>query len=140
LPVDLQSENFPMAIDLGHIELRGREVLLRPLVLADASALDQASAESRETYGLSGVPGGLAECERYAEKALQMRAVGERYPFAIVWNGRVVGTTSYYDIRPWEWPQGSSLQRYDRPDAVEIGYTWLAASAQRTRCNTEAKF
>jgi RimJ/RimL family protein N-acetyltransferase len=23
---------------------------------------------------------------------------------------------------------------------VEIGYTWLAASAQRTRCNTEAKF
>ncbi len=32
------------------------------------------------------------------------------------------------------------MQRVDRPDAVEIGSTWLAASAQRTRCNTECKY
>ena len=32
------------------------------------------------------------------------------------------------------------MQRTDRPDAVEVGSTWLAASAQRTRCNTEAKY
>lgn len=38
-----------------------------------------------------------------------------------------------------EWPPGSDLHRFDRPDTVEIGSTWLAASAQRQRCNTEAK-
>src|SRR5437870_7430783 len=52
---------------------------------------------------------------------------------------RVVGGTSYLDVQQWRWPPGSPLQRTDRPDAVEIGATWLAASAQRTRCNTEAK-
>jgi RimJ/RimL family protein N-acetyltransferase len=104
------------------------------------SELHLASSESREAYSLSGVPSGIGECERYAEKALQMRSAGERYPFAIIWNGRVVGSTSYYDIQPWDWPPGFDMQRHDRPDAVEIGYTWLAASAQRTRCNTEAKF
>jgi N-acetyltransferase len=129
-----------MPIELGNIELQGREVLLRPLASNDASALDRASSESQETYGMSGVPGGLPACERYIDKALAMRAAGERYPFAIVWKGRLVGSTSYYDLQPWEWPTGSPLQRHDRPDAIEIGYTWLAASAQRTRCNTEAKF
>jgi N-acetyltransferase len=129
-----------MPIDLGHIELQGAEVVLRPLVNDDATALDRASSESQDTYGMSGVPVGVSACESYIHKALQMRAAGERYPFAIVWRGRVVGSTSYYDFQPWDWPQGSALQRHDRPDATEIGYTWLAASAQRTRCNTEAKF
>jgi RimJ/RimL family protein N-acetyltransferase len=131
-----------MPIDLGHIELRGREVLLRPLVREDASALDRATSESQATYDMSNVPMGLAACERYIDKALQMRDAGERYPFAIVWRDRVVGSTSYYDFQPWDWPQESQsqLQRHDRPDVTEIGYTWLAASAQRTRCNTESKF
>jgi RimJ/RimL family protein N-acetyltransferase len=125
---------------LGHFELQGQEVLLRPLVAADAAALDLASGESQDTYNLSGVPIGLLACEHYIARAIQMRAAGQRYPFAIIWQGQVVGTTSYYDFQPWEWPGGSQLQRHDRPDALEIGYTWLAASAQRTRCNTEAKF
>jgi RimJ/RimL family protein N-acetyltransferase len=51
----------------------------------------------------------------------------------------VVGSTSFIEPRVWDWPPGSALQRSDRPDVVEIGSTWLAASAQRTRCNTEAK-
>jgi RimJ/RimL family protein N-acetyltransferase len=129
-----------MPIDLGHIKLQGRDVLLRPLALSDATALALASSESQETYGMSGVPVGLQACEQYIGKALQMRAAGERYPFTIVWDGRVVGSTSYYDFQPWDWPRGAQLQRLDIPDATEIGYTWLAASAQRTRCNTEAKF
>jgi N-acetyltransferase len=61
-------------------------------------------------------------------------------PFAIEWHDRVVGSTSYLDIQQWRWPAGSPLQRTDYPDSVEIGSTWLAASAQRTRCNTEAKY
>jgi RimJ/RimL family protein N-acetyltransferase len=57
-----------------------------------------------------------------------------------VWRGRVVGSTSYWDFQAWRWIAGCSQQRHDRPDAVEIGFTWLAASAQRTSCNTEAKY
>ena len=129
-----------MTIDLGEIVLEGREVLLRPLAVEDAAALAHATAESQAAYGFSNVPLGLVECEAYIALALQMRAAGQRYPFAIVWNGRVVGSTSYSDYQVWQWPAGSPLQRSGRPDAVEIGYTWLAASAQRTRCNSEAKY
>jgi N-acetyltransferase len=54
-------------------------------------------------------------------------------PFAQVRraDGRAVGCTSY--LEPRYWP--------GRPDlcAVEIGWTWLAASAQGTGLNAEAK-
>ncbi len=120
--------------------LRGVEVTLRPLSVDDVEALMAASAESREHYGFSEIPEGLEETRRYVEKALGQQAAEQRIPFTIVWCGRVVGTTSYYDFQTWEWPVGCDLQRQDRPDALEIGYTWLAASAQRTRCNTESKY
>lgn len=127
-------------LEFGDLELRGADVLLRPLRDDDAPSLAQAAAESRESYQYSPVPDGLAETQASVERALQARAAGDRYPFAVEWGGRVVGTTSYYDFQPWRWPQGCELQRTDRPDATEIGYTWLASSAQRTSCNTEAKF
>ncbi len=122
------------------LALRGVEVTLKPLSVDDVEALTAASAESREHYGFSEIPEGLKETRRYVEKALGQQAAEQRIPFTIVWCGRVVGTTSYYDFQPWEWPLGCDLQRLDRPDALEIGYTWLAASAQRTRCNTESKY
>ena len=53
--------------------------------------------------------------------------------------GRVIGSTSYSEYQPWIGRPGGAATE-DCPDACEIGYTWLAASAQRTRCNTEAKF
>jgi N-acetyltransferase len=120
--------------------LRGIEVELRPLELADAAGLAAAASESRNAYGYSPVPDGPLEAERYVRRALSMRSAGLRIPFAIRWQGQVVGTTSYSDFQPWEWGAGNARQRSDRPDALEIGYTWLAASAQRTRCNTEAKY
>jgi RimJ/RimL family protein N-acetyltransferase len=119
--------------------LRGQTVVLRLLELADAGALAAAAAESREQYGLTRVPDGAEDARRYIETALADHATGRRVPFAIVWHDRVVGSTSYLDVQQWRWPAGSPRQRTDRPDTVEIGSTWLAASAQRTRCNTEAK-
>jgi len=55
-------------------------------------------------------------------------------PFAQVRlsDGRAVGCTAYWDPRVW--PGRSELS------AVEIGFTWLAASAQGTGINVEAKF
>jgi RimJ/RimL family protein N-acetyltransferase len=120
--------------------LHGETVTLRPLALADAAALAAAAAESRASYGYIRVPGGAEEAERYIELALADRDAGHRLPFVIVWRDRVVGSTSYLDVQRWRWPAGSPHQRTDRPDSVEIGSTWLAASAQRTRCNTEAKY
>jgi N-acetyltransferase len=120
--------------------LRGDTVTLRPLSVADAAALAAAGSESRESYQFTRVPNGPEEAARYIELALADRDAGHRLPFVIVWRDRVVGSTSYLDVQRWRWPAGSPLQRTDRPDSVEIGSTWLAASAQRTRCNTEAKY
>jgi RimJ/RimL family protein N-acetyltransferase len=120
--------------------LHGSEVSLVPLAPEHAEALAAASVESRTSYGFSPVPNGLEEMRRYIAKALSDREQGARFAFATNWRGRLVGSTSYSDYQPWQWPAGSPLQRNDRPDVTEIGYTWLAASAQRTRCNTEAKF
>jgi RimJ/RimL family protein N-acetyltransferase len=120
--------------------LRGLEVLLRPLSLDDAEALAVAAGECREQYRFTSVPDGPEETRRWIEWALHQRDAGRRLPFTIVWGGRIVGSTGYLDIQRWDWPAGSTFQRTDRPDAVEIGFTWLAASAQRTRCNTEAKY
>jgi RimJ/RimL family protein N-acetyltransferase len=121
------------------ITLYGPTVTLRPLALDDAPALAAATGESREHYRFNLVPQGLEETQRYLEKALGERDAGRRMPFTILWHGRVVGSTSYWDLQPWQWPAGHPWQRADRPDTIEIGFTWLAASAQRTRCNTEAK-
>lgn len=120
--------------------LRGQTVTLRPLATDDAVAIAAAASESREQFIYIRVPDGVEEAQHYVEVALADREAGRRLPFAIVWHGRIVGSTSYLDLQQWRWPAGSPLQRTDRPDAVEIGSTWLAASAQRTRCNTEAKY
>jgi RimJ/RimL family protein N-acetyltransferase len=127
-------------LKLPEIVLHGAEVALRPLQADDASALAEASAESRENYKFNPVPNGIAEASEYIRLALEQRESGVRYPFAILRQGHIVGSTSYSDFQPWSWPKGSVLQRTDRPDVCEIGFTWLAASAQRTRCNTEAKY
>jgi N-acetyltransferase len=120
--------------------LAGPTVTLRPLSIADAAALAVAAAESRQHYTYTGVPENISEAESYIARALRERESGHRMPFVTVWRERVVGSTSYLDLQQWRWPAGSPLQRTDRPDALEIGATWLAASAQRTRCNTEAKY
>jgi RimJ/RimL family protein N-acetyltransferase len=120
--------------------LTGSTVTLRPLSMADAGALAEAAAESREHYTFTRVPDGIKEAESYIAAALRERHSGQRMPFVTVWRDRVVGCTSYLDLQQWRWPSGSPLQRTDRPDALEIGATWLSASAQRTRCNTEAKY
>lgn len=123
-----------------HLTLQGATVTLRPLVAADAQALFAAASESREAYGFTPTPDSLESAQRYIDRALTMKAAGQRFAFAIEWQGRVVGSTSYANFQPWDWSGNLAMQRSDRPDALEIGYTWLAASAQRSRCNSEAKY
>ena len=65
----------------------------------------------------------------YIEHALQQHEQQQRQAFAVVntQTGKVLGTSSYHDIVP-------NIRR------LEIGYTWYAASAQRTHVNTTCKF
>jgi N-acetyltransferase len=126
--------------DPGNLVLKGEQVTLRPLQESDAEALAAATAESREHYRWSPVPNGVEAMRAYIRNTLTLRQRGQRYPFCTVWNGRPVGVTSFLEYQPWSWPAGHSQQRTNAPDAAEIGGTWLAYSAQHTRCNTEAKF
>jgi len=123
------------------LELTGRYTRLEPLSPAHTAGLIAAASESRDAYRFNVVPDGEAEAHAYVAEALSARAEGRQLPFATVRlaDGRVVGTTRFDDLAPWVWPPGHPMQRHDRPDVTEIGHTWLAASAQRTGINTEAK-
>ena len=129
---------MPIAM-LPDFTLEGEDVILRPLVSADAEALAKAAALSRETFQWTWVPDGIGETRAMLDKALQQRREGTRYPFVTLYRGSVVGWTSYFRIEFWEWPEGNPQSGRTTPDAVEIGGTWLSQTAQRTSCNTEAK-
>ena len=64
----------------------------------------------------------------YIEAALAGRDRGAMLPWAVreLQSGRLVGSTRYHDIVP-------------EIDRVEIGYTWYAASRQRSKVNTLCK-
>jgi len=124
------------------VVLTGRVVRLEPLSFEHIPGLIAAASESRTHYGLNWVPEGEREVTLYVNHALEQEGAGDHLPFVHVRlaDGAVVGTTRFAELQPWQWPPGSPMQRTDRPDTTEIGYTWLAASAQRTGINTDAKF
>lgn len=125
--------------DPGHLVLQGRRTEIRPMLAEDAEMLQIAAAEDRSTYSYNWVPN-HDDATAYVETALSMKKQGHRYPFVVVHKGRVVGSTSYADYQPWKWPASHQQKQRSVPDVAEIGYTWLAASVQRTGCNTEAKY
>jgi RimJ/RimL family protein N-acetyltransferase len=78
----------------------------------------------------------------YVETALAGRDAGTMLPFATIDRAteRVAGSTRFHHAEFWDWSPGNPHQRGKHlPDAVYIGTTWLAADAQRTGINTEAK-
>ncbi len=121
---------------LDPVVLSGRFVRLEPLAPEHVPALARAAAEDRRAYAWTPVPEGEHEFRANVEQVLAEHAAGRRLAFATIRlddaGGRVVGSTSYLD--PQRWPGGTG-----RLDSIEIGATWLAASAQRTVVNTEAK-
>jgi N-acetyltransferase len=109
--------------------LSGSLVRIEPLSAAHVPDLTEAAEENRGSYGFTWVP-------RAAEVADYVREQQERVgltPFAQIRlaDGKAVGCTAYWDQRTWA--------DSDRLRAIEIGFTWLAASAQGTGINAEAK-
>ena len=121
---------------MSHLEpvvLTGRFVRLVPFDLSHVPALAAAASEDRATYGWTPVPDGEAEFTDTVERALEELAQGRRLAFVTETSGgMIVGSTSFLD--PQRWPGGGA-----NLDSIEIGATWLSASAQRTVVNTEAK-
>jgi RimJ/RimL family protein N-acetyltransferase len=107
--------------------LTGRSVRLEPLGEQHAEALTAAGAD-RSSYGWTSVPSGVEQVQRYVRELV---AADDTLPFAQVVAGAAVGVTRFLAFRS---RAGSTF-----PYAVEIGGTWLAASAQGTGVNREAK-
>jgi RimJ/RimL family protein N-acetyltransferase len=110
------------------VTLEGHGVRLEPLTPAHEPDLAAAAADGalwELWYTSVPEPGQTA---RYIEDALAGQAAGHMLPWVVraLDTGAVVGTTRYHDI----------VAPIDR---VEIGWTWYAASRQRSHVNTACK-
>ena len=121
------------------ITLEGELVRLEPLTLAHSHAMVAAASSDRSTFGLTSVPNGdLPSVEQYINAALEQHNRGEGLAFATIRRAddQLVGSTRFMSAEYWH-PIGESPRA--TPIAVEVGYTWLTAEAQRTGINAEAK-
>jgi RimJ/RimL family protein N-acetyltransferase len=108
------------------IVLEGRHVRLEPIAEHHRDDLLLAAAEDTATFRYMGMDlsAGVGAWPAYLADALR--------PEYVAWatverdTGRAVGATRFGDIAP-------------EHDRVEIGWTWIAPSRQRTAVNTEAK-
>jgi RimJ/RimL family protein N-acetyltransferase len=113
--------------------LRGSWVSLEPLSRDHVEDLVNAANEDRSTYGFTSVPHDRQSAQVYVDQLLADARGDTAVPFVQrrVADGAVVGCTRYMNLAWW----GGR----DTPAEVEVGGTWLAADAQRTPINTEAK-
>jgi RimJ/RimL family protein N-acetyltransferase len=123
------------------VTLPGKYVRLEPLDHSHIDGLVAAAAQDPSLYHWSVVPQDKAAVTRYIDIALAGREAGMALPFATIRiaDGAVIGSTRFFDIEGWAWPQDHPRHGHRNPDVCEIGYTWLSQSAIRTAANTEAK-
>ena len=112
------------------VVLCGDAVRIVPLDLSHTEDLLAAGADPEIwRYLPIPQPNSLAEVKAWIDDALKHAATGEQIPFALIDTStdRAIGSTRFLDIhREWR--------------TLEIGWTWMAASVQRTGVNTEAKY
>ncbi len=122
--------------------LAGDAIRLDPLSPHHAACLVAAAADGLSLYRWTFVPHDMDAAASYIDTALDWQRDGTAIPFAIVRvaDGAVIGSTRYFKMEFWPWPKGHERHGRSAPDVCEIGYTWFASSAVRTRANTEAKY
>jgi N-acetyltransferase len=110
------------------ITLEGHGVRLEPMTTSHRGGLiDAASDGHLWELWYTTVPK-PEEAAAYIDTALQGQEAGHMLPWVVreLTTGKVAGTTRFHDI----------VTQIDR---VEIGYTWYAASWQRSHVNTACK-
>jgi RimJ/RimL family protein N-acetyltransferase len=62
-------------------------------------------------------------------------------PFATIRlrDERFVGSTRFWQVETWTWPEGAEFYGRTTPDVCEIGHTWVTADTAGTGINIEAK-
>ena len=115
-------------ITLTPATLEGRGIRLEPLHPEHADGLSAAASDGQLWnlwYTFIPRPD---ETKGYIADALAGQQAGHMLPWAVreLTTGKIVGSTRYHDIVP-------------DIDRVEIGYTWYAASWQRSHVNTTCK-
>ena len=110
------------------VTLEGHGVRLEPLGPAHAEGLAAATSDGRLWELFYTVVPEASKVDAYIAEALEGQRAGHMLPWAVreLAGGTIVGSTRYHDI----------LADVDR---VEIGYTWYAASWQRTHVNGACK-
>jgi RimJ/RimL family protein N-acetyltransferase len=112
------------------ITLQGEYIRLEPLSLDEhLDDLVAAGADPELFRWFSKDRSSPNEMRAFVEDALSAQERGTTIPFAIVLqdSDEVIGSTRFGNIAP-------EHQR------VEIGWTWITSSQQRTAANTEAKY
>ena len=108
--------------------LEGHGVRLEPLSREHEAGL-KAAAQDGKLWELffTSVPE-PENAGKYIEQALEGQKRGDMLPWAVrdLKKNKIVGSTRYHDIIP-------------AADRVEIGWTWYAASCQRSHVNTACK-
>lgn len=115
-------------ITLEDVTLAGRLVALRPMRAADVGDLATIALAGDLLRWFPFPPRSIRDVEAFVDAALAARATGTALPFVTTdaATGAVIGTTRFADI--------------DRANRhVEIGWTFLMPSRQRSGANVEAK-
>ncbi|HMV98813.1 MAG TPA: GNAT family protein [Acidobacteriota bacterium] len=115
-------------MDISPVILEGQHVRLEPLSPTHEESLIAAASDGELWNSTVTIVPDQTNMAAYIAEALHGQAQGIQLPFVIIQksSGQIVGSTRFYNI-----------DQNNR--GVEIGYTWLAASAQRTSVNTETK-
>jgi N-acetyltransferase len=124
-----------MTLAVSSLGLLGSQVALVPMERLHFAGLLAAATADRASFALTSVPKDAAELERYVADALSERERGVGLPFVIcaATSGQVLGSTRFASIQRWACPP-------EHWDAVEIGWTWLLPSVQRSGINREMKW
>lgn len=111
------------------LTLEGHHVRLEPLSQAHHAALCEVGLDEELWRWTTVLIRTTDELHEYIAMALGDQAAGVSLPFATVdkATGRAIGSTRY-----------GNIDRLNR--RVEIGWTWVARTHQRTYVNTEAKY
>jgi len=115
-------------MNLQPVTLTGRHVRLEPLRAEHVPALARVGLAPEIWRWIPTPVTTQGEMRSYVATALDEQQRGVSLPFAIVdaASNEVIGSTRFGAIEP-------------KHRRVEIGWTWLAVSHQRTAANTEAK-